>query len=86
MRSAPLDVSKVLKEELFSKNSPVVMTSATLTQKGDPSKFISRTGCSESKQVILSSFYHEFNMRIKIFDNCPEPLSQERSQYLNFFG
>ena len=85
LRSAPLEVSRILERALFDKSSPIVMTSATLTQNASSSKFIESTGCKNVKDVVVKSpFDYEFNMHIKIFEDCPEPMSQERSRYLEY--
>ena len=39
LRSAPLDIAHVLKEQLFSRDVSVIMTSATLTRKEMPILF-----------------------------------------------
>ena len=79
------EVARILERELFDKSSPVVMTSATLSQNASSSKFIESTGCKNVKDVVVKSpFDYEFSMHIKIFEDCPEPMSQERSRYLKY--
>lgn len=85
LRSAPLDVSQILEVELFGKNSPVIMTSATLTHNGKPKRFIEASGCKTGEHTIVESpFDYEFNMNIRVFEDCPEPMSQDRTKYLDY--
>ena len=85
LRSAPLDVSQILESELFEKGSPVVMTSATLTQNKSAAKFIESIGCCDAEEIIVQSpFDYEFNMNIRVFEDCPEPMNQDRSNYLKY--
>ena len=85
LRSAPLDVSGILKEELFRKNSPVIMTSATLTHNGEPERFVESSGCDTGRKTIVQSpFDYDFNMNIRVFEDCPEPMSEDRSKYLDY--
>ena len=44
LRSAPLKVAEILREELFAKQSSIIMTSATLTRKGKADSFRKRWG------------------------------------------
>ena len=45
VRSAPLQIASILREELFSKDSTVLMTSATITRKGSAAFFQKPNGC-----------------------------------------
>ena len=85
LRSAPLNVSEILKEVLFTKNSPVVMTSATLSRNGKADSFKASAGCEEVKEeIVRSPFDYEFNMNIRVFTDCPEPMGDQRNFYLDF--
>lgn len=87
LRSSPLKVANILQDELFGKSAPVLMTSATLTQNGDPSRFLKNVGCLDSRSVVVDSpFDYEFNMAVKIFEDCPEPTPQNRSKYLDYLA
>ena len=44
LRSAPLEIASVLREELFSKNSSILMTSATISRKGSTQFFRDQVG------------------------------------------
>ena len=61
------------------------MTSATLTQNKSAAKFIESIGCSDAEEIIVQSpFDYEFNMNIRVFEDCPEPMNQDRSNYLKY--
>ena len=83
LRSAPLVIAEILRERLFSKPSPIVMTSATLTRKGKADSFKSLVGAEEVKEGIVSSpFDFESNLQVRILSDCPEPTGQNRIPYL----
>ena len=83
LRSAPLEIAGVLRERLFSKPSPVIMTSATLTRKGKADSFKSMVGAEEvSEGIVNSPFDFETNLQVRILSDCPEPTGQNRMPYL----
>ncbi len=85
LRSAPISVSSILAEELFSRSTSVVMTSATLTRRDSAETFRQQVGAGEVEEsVVRSPFDYEKNMRISIFNDCPEPMQGDRSKYLNY--
>ena len=85
LRSAPLNVSEILSELLFSRNSPVVMTSATLTRNGKADSFKALNGCKGVKEEIVNSpFDYEFNLCVRLFSDCPEPMAENRNPYLDY--
>ena len=55
VRGAPLDVSEVLNEKLFSLERPTVLTGATLSSQGDFDRFASEIGIGECNELSLSS-------------------------------
>ena len=82
LRSAPLDISEVLRERLFSRQASVVMTSATLTRKGKAESFKTMVGLEAVREGIVNSpFDYRSNMHIRILGDCPEPSEQNRSPY-----
>ncbi len=84
LRSAPLEIAEVLRERLFSKPSPIVMTSATLTRKGKADSFKSLVGAEGVCEGIVNSpFDFESNLQVRILSDCPEPMGQNRMPYLN---
>ena len=85
LRSAPLEVSRILKEQLFSSNSSILMTSATITHKGNANRFQTQVGAEKAETLLARSpFDYDHNMTIKIFEDCPEPQTSDRLPYLNF--
>jgi len=84
LRSAPLEIAEVLRERLFSKPSPVVMTSATLTRKGKADSFKTLVGAEKVPEGIVNSpFDFESNLQVRILSDCPEPTGQNRIPYLS---
>ena len=55
VRGAPLDVSEVLNEKLFSLERPTVLTGATLSLQGDFDRFASDVGIGERDELSLAS-------------------------------
>jgi ATP-dependent DNA helicase DinG len=83
LRSAPLEIAEVLREQLFSQESSIVMTSATLTRKGKADSFKSMVGAeSICEGIVNSPFDYESNLQIRIQSDCPEPTAQNREPYL----
>jgi ATP-dependent DNA helicase DinG len=85
LRSAPLKIAEILREQLFAKKSSIVMTSATLTRKGKADTFKEEVGVDILDQkIVLSPFDYENNMQVRILSDCPEPQGKDRSLYLKF--
>lgn len=85
LRSAPLDVAKVLKEALFSRATSVLMTSATLTRGGAIDHFRASVGAEGASEGIEASpFDYEKNVSIRISGDCPDPMEKDRLPYLNY--
>ena len=83
LRSAPLKVAEILREELFSKQSSIVMTSATLTRRGKADSFREEVGVEETdEKLVKSPFDYESNMQVRIMSDFPEPQGKDRSIYL----
>ena len=55
LNMAPLNVSKTLEENLFSKKSSIIMTGATISTNGKFDHFRNNTGFDRSKELILGS-------------------------------
>lgn len=74
LNTAPLDVSKALKKDLFEKISPVILTSATLAVDGSFAMVKSRLGLDESIEVLLDSPF-EYQRQAVIYNapNVPDP-------------
>jgi len=74
INSAPLDVAPILRQKLYSKGAPVIMTSATLAISNDMSDFMERVGATGSEHHICNSpFNFRKNMRAFISTDTPEP-------------
>ncbi len=85
LRSAPLDIAQVLKAQLFNRDVPVFMTSATLTRKGNANSFRSTIGAEDLEfGVVDSPFDYDANLQIKLMADCPDPMSQDRLPYLDY--
>ncbi len=85
LRSAPLDVAEVLRNQLFGRRVPILMTSATLTRKGKAESFKSQVGAEKIREGVLNSpFDYKSNMQIRILRDCPEPMGTNREAYLNY--
>ena len=83
LRSAPLKVAEILREELFAKQSSIIMTSATLTRKGKADSFRKEVGVDEAEdRVVKSPFDYENNMQVRIMSDFPEPQGRNRALYL----
>lgn len=77
--AAPVDVAKILKEQLFDQNPRVILTSATLAAGGDFSYMRSRLGIEEADELILDSpFDYEKQMTLHIPSKMPHPEDGER--------
>lgn len=84
LRSAPLEISEILRERLFSAPSPIVMTSATITRKGKADSFKSLVGAEDvTEGIVTSPFDYNSNLQIRILSDCPEPTGPNRTPYLN---
>ncbi len=83
LRSAPLKVAEILRDELFAKKSSIIMTSATLTRKGKADSFRKEVGVDDAdERVVKSPFDYQHNMQVRIMSDFPEPQSRDRSLYL----
>lgn len=87
LRSAPLQVAELLREELFGKGSSVVMTSATITRNGKADFFRNEIGVVASEEKVLKSpFDYPSSMNIRILSDAPNPMSGDRAPYLAFLS
>ncbi len=74
VNSAPVDVSDILRRFLFSRASPVVMTSATLATPSGMGDFAERVGAECAQCCVFASpFNYEKNMRVFVEIDSPEP-------------
>ena len=73
LTAAPKDVSRILRERIFSR-PPVIATSATLSASNSMSFFKSRTGCDDARELILDSpFDFASHVVLHLARNMPDP-------------
>ena len=81
LHAVPIDVAKILKEQVFDKTSPVILTSATLSVNRSFNYIKERVGLSNCSEVILgSSFDYKKQALLFIPDDLPDP-SYELKQF-----
>lgn len=72
--AAPLDVGSLLKSILFTKDFPVVLTSATLAVDGKLDYYTGRTGyCNGSQMILDTPFDYMSQARLYITRKTPHP-------------
>ncbi len=73
-RSAPLDVSTLLQERLFSKTRATVLTSATLAVDGSCAFLAARLGIPDASSLIVPSpFDYRASVLLYLADDMPDP-------------
>ena len=74
LHSAPLDVSPILAEKLFTEKDCVILTSATLTAGGSFSFLKRRVGLDDADELLVGSpFDYERAAQALIPDDMPQP-------------
>ncbi|HNX04197.1 MAG TPA: ATP-dependent DNA helicase [Opitutales bacterium] len=74
LNSAPLDVAPYLRERLFSRQTAVVLTSATLGSGDGMEAFVSRTGGHGARlESVDSPFDFSRQMRVYVAEGAPAP-------------
>ncbi|MFT9846162.1 ATP-dependent DNA helicase [Aneurinibacillus sp. REN35] len=80
--SAPIDVSGILREELFEQKA-VILTSATLTTQGDFSFVAGRMGIDEYETMETPSpFKYEEQAVLLVPEDAPAPTEREYEDFL----
>ena len=84
LRSAPVEVAERLRDSLFDRGKPVILTSATLgTGDQKLSYFRERLGAQEARPVLIGSpFDYRKQMRVYIGKGMPEPSHPKFSEEL----
>ncbi len=78
LRTAPIDVAPLLRENLLQRETAVVLTSATLTAGGEIAPFAARVGAADARAAVEASpFDFERNMRVFVATDVPLPTPQE---------
>jgi ATP-dependent DNA helicase DinG len=87
LRSAPLEVGPYLKQALFDRESPVVMTSATLSDGTSLDLFRRQTGAMDVRGIIRTSpFDYDKNCRIYLATDAPLPASGQGRLDLDYLA
>lgn len=74
LHAAPLDISGILKDQVFNLTSPVILTSATLSINKSFKYIKSRVGLENSLELLLDSpFDYEKQAVLYIPDDLPDP-------------
>ena len=74
LNMAPVDVSEALRKELFGKNYPVILTSATLAVDGSFAMIKARLGLDKSLELLLDSpFEYDERVALLIPQTIPDP-------------
>ena len=76
LQAAPLNVAEILKQELFSREFPVIAASATLTVDKRFNYFMSRTGFTNGPARQLSSPFDPRQVTLHVAGSMPDPLSE----------
>ena len=85
LHTAPIDVAPYLEQHLFSRNTPVVLTSATLATGQCMDAFRKKVGAhTEHAQIVASPFDFEANVRIFVATDAPPPQSGNGRLDLNW--
>lgn len=78
LRAAPLDVAPYLRDNVFRRETAVVLTSATLTVGGTIEPFQQRAGAGGTTTVVEASpFDFERNMRVYVAEDMAAPNAQD---------
>jgi ATP-dependent DNA helicase DinG len=73
LNAAPLNVNLMLNALLFTKQFPVILTSATLTVRHRLDYFRNRVGFSHGAELVLDSPFKPDQVRLYLPKNMPEP-------------
>ncbi len=87
LKSAPLKIAPILRKKIFSRQTSVIMTSATLAVSGNMSGFVDKVGADEAETFICDSpFDYDKNMRAFIATDAPDLERETRrldSEYIS---
>lgn len=81
LNAAPLNINKLLQDLMFTKEFPVVLTSATLSVSGNLEYYRERVGFMDGPEKILDSpFDYEKQVRMYLSRNIPLPKDEGYSE------
>ncbi|MBT5378895.1 MAG: ATP-dependent DNA helicase [Opitutae bacterium] len=88
LKTAPVDVAPYLRKHIFSRNTGVILTSATLSISGCMDNFQKAAGAEEQPSVIRDSpFNYQDKVKAFIAEDSPDPLPQgEKDQLVKFLA
>ena len=87
LRSAPLDISKYLRENIFRRETSVVLTSATLSDSKNMDTFKEKIGAHATEsEIVYSPFDYEKNCSIYIASDAPVPELGQGRLDLNYLS
>jgi len=80
IRSAPLDIAPLLRAHLFARQSPLIITSATLAEGATMDTFQAKLGAEGAETVQAASpFDFARQMRVYVARDAPMPSAQNRA-------
>ncbi len=82
LNAAPLNVADLLRELLFTRDFPVILSSATLTVRGGFDFFCGRTGFDSGDTLLLDSPFKREQAQVLIDRAMPEPTHAEYQEAL----
>lgn len=83
LHASPVDISGLMREMVFQRVFPVVLTSATLTIAGSFSFFKERLGLDSAEEILLGSpFNYRENALLYLPSDLPDPGKETRA-YIN---
>ena len=85
LRSAPLDIAGPLRERLFSRNTGLLLTSATLAEGPTMDSFKAKIGAPQAdSERVNSPFDYAMQMEILIHASAPVPSSEDGRLNIGF--
>lgn len=87
IRTAPINVAPYIKETIFNRHTPAILTSATLATNNSLDIFKLRIGAIHEEGLIENSpFDYEKNTQIFIAKDSPEPTQDNLTSYRKFLA
>lgn len=87
IRTAPVNVAHYIRETIFNRHTPVILTSATLATNSCLDNFKNRIGALHEESLIETSpFDYEKNTQIFIAKDAPEPIQGSLEEFRKFLA